>query len=89
MVLIANGTFLAIQNMTWNGPVGLQSKPSSSLYVLYHGPTDRSASCHARRRRCHGATHIERGLTWAGMDLSPRLVPSYAPDVAYRRWSSC
>lgn len=35
MVLIKNGTLLAIQNMTWNGDMGFQSAPNQSIVIEY------------------------------------------------------
>ncbi|KAK8102070.1 serine-type carboxypeptidase [Apiospora sp. TS-2023a] len=36
MILIANGTLLTIQNMTWGGKLGFQSAPMEPFYVPYH-----------------------------------------------------
>ena len=33
MIIITNGTLMSIQNMTWNGQLGFQSKPSESLVI--------------------------------------------------------
>lgn len=33
MVIITNGTLLAIQNMTWNGHLGFQSPPSEDIFI--------------------------------------------------------
>ena len=33
MSILTDGTLLAIQNMTWNGQLGFQSKPNASLVV--------------------------------------------------------
>ena len=33
MVIITNGTLLAIQNMTWNGYLGFQSPPSEDIFI--------------------------------------------------------
>lgn len=33
MVIITNGTLLSIQNMTWNGKLGFQAKPSKSFRI--------------------------------------------------------
>lgn len=37
MILIANGTLLTIQNMTWGGKLGFQSPLMEPFYVPYHG----------------------------------------------------
>lgn len=67
MVLISNGTLLMIQNMTWNGAQGFQSKPADPFYVPYHH--EESASTIAASG-VFGTTHTERGLTWVSVDLS-------------------
>lgn len=67
MVLIANGTLLMIQNMTWGGAQGFQTKPSDPFYIPYHdevSPSTLAAS------GVFGTTHTERGLTWVSIDLS-------------------
>ena len=33
MIIMTNGTLLAIQNMTWNGALGFQSTPNTSFIV--------------------------------------------------------
>lgn len=35
-LLLTNGTLATIQNMTWNGKQGFQTKPSSNFFVPYH-----------------------------------------------------
>jgi carboxypeptidase D len=87
MVLIANGTLLGIQNMTWNGKQGFQSVPCSPFYVPYHAPTDPSLDPRPSTiagSGVMGTTHTERGLTWVGVDLSGHMVPQYAPSAGYR-----
>ncbi|KAJ4415284.1 hypothetical protein N0V82_007446 [Gnomoniopsis sp. IMI 355080] len=81
MILIANGTLLQIQNMTWGGLQGFQSTPSDPFYVPYH--TDVSDSTLAGAG-VFGTTISERGLTFVGIDLSGHMVPQYAPTAAFR-----
>jgi len=81
MILLANGTLLGIQNMTWNGMTGFQTKPTEPFYVPYHD--DPSLSTLAGSG-VFGTTHTERGLTWVGIDLSGHMVPQYAPSASYR-----
>ncbi|KAH6674188.1 Alpha/Beta hydrolase protein [Halenospora varia] len=81
MVLISNGTLLMIQNMTWGGMQGFQTKPTDPFYVPYHN--DPSLSTVAASG-VFGTTHTERGLTWVSIDLSGHMVPQYAPSAAYR-----
>ncbi|KAK3365057.1 carboxypeptidase cpdS precursor [Lasiosphaeria ovina] len=76
LVLLANGTLLAIQNMTWGGKLGFQTPPRDPLFVPYHdagyGPGRVAGS------GVLGTTHTERGLTW-------NLVPEWQPAVAFRQ----
>lgn len=81
-VLIANGTLLMIQNMTWNGAQGFQKKPSSEFYVpLYEGMTVSTSA----GTGVLGTTHTERGLTWVEVNQSGHMVPQNAPSAAYRQ----
>jgi carboxypeptidase D len=81
MVLIANGTMLMIQNMTWGGKQGFQTKPTEPFFVPYHDEVSASTLAGSG---VMGTTHTERGLTWVGVDLSGHMVPQYAPSAAYR-----
>ncbi|KJR84498.1 carboxypeptidase D [Sporothrix schenckii 1099-18] len=80
-VLIANGTLLTIQNMTWGGQLGFQSPPTEPLYVPFHDDPSLSSIAGSG---VMGTIHSERGLTYAAVSLSGHMVPQYAPSVAYR-----
>jgi carboxypeptidase D len=80
-VLISNGTLLMIQNMTWNGAQGFQTKPNDPFYVPYHDDLSQSTLAASG---VLGTTHTERGLTWVSVDLSGHMIPQYAPSAAYR-----
>lgn len=67
-VLIANGTQLAIQNMTWGGKQGFQHKPNLTLVA---------------GEKPHGVFHEERGLTLALVAESGHMVPQFKPKTAY------
>lgn len=88
MVLIANGTLLAIQNMTWGGELGFRSPPAAPFYVPYHhhqaGGSAGGALGTLAGAGVLGTTHTERGLTYVGVDLSGHMVPQYAPSAAFR-----
>ncbi|KAK8024491.1 hypothetical protein PG993_012557 [Apiospora rasikravindrae] len=94
MVLIANGTLLTIQNMTWGGQRGFQSAPSDPFYVPYHSlsladdiyaeGTDPTKLATMAAAGVLGTTHTERGLTYVTVDLSGHMVPQYAPSAAFR-----
>jgi carboxypeptidase D len=66
-ILIANGTLLMIQNMTWNGKQGFQAKPSGEFFVPYHIDYSQSTLAGAG---VFGTVHTERGLTYVTVDLS-------------------
>jgi carboxypeptidase D len=72
-VLIANGSLLAIQNMTWGGVQGFQRKPETPFVVPYDG------------RGTAGVYHTERKLTWFEVELSGHMVPQYQPTVGFRQ----
>ena len=68
-VLIANGSALAIQNMTWGGRMGFQTPPRAP--IRFDG-------------RVHGTIHEERGLTFALVDRAGHMIPQFKPKVAYK-----
>jgi carboxypeptidase D len=70
-----------IQNLTWGGMQGFQTKPTGPFYVPYHDDPNPSTLAGSG---VMGTTHTERGLTWVGVDLSGHMVPQYAPTAAYR-----
>lgn len=81
-VLINNGTLLSIQNMTWGGQRGFQTRPTEPMFVPLHNDPIVAASAGSG---IMGTTHTERGLTYVGVDLSGHMIPQYAPTVAYRQ----
>ncbi|KAI9782639.1 MAG: hypothetical protein M1816_001753 [Peltula sp. TS41687] len=81
MILIANGSLLAIQNMTFNGAQGFQSPPTDDFFVPYHNELSFGTIAGAG---VFGKTHTERGLTWVEVSLAGHMVPQYAPTAAYR-----
>ncbi|KAJ0119292.1 carboxypeptidase precursor [Diaporthe amygdali] len=82
MVLIANGTLLSIQNMTWGGAQGFQTAPKDPFYVPNH---DEPSLSTIAASGVMGTTHTERGLTYVGIVLSGHMVPQYQPTAAYRQ----
>ena len=80
-VLVANGTLLSIQNMTWGGQMGFQSPPTEPLYVPFHDDPSLSSIAGSG---VMGTAHTERGLTYVGVALSGHMIPQYAPSAAYR-----
>ena len=81
-ILIANGTLLMIQNMTWNGALGFQSEPSTDFFVPYHSELNLGTIAASG---VMGTTHTERGLTWVATALSGHMIPQYQPSAAYRQ----
>lgn len=70
-ILIAEGTRIAIQNMTWNGLQGFQSPIQNESFIL-----DGVGA--------FGNMHEERGLTYFEVDLSGHMVPQYQPSAAFQ-----
>ena len=82
MVLLANGTLLGIQNMTWGGQMGFQSEPREPLFAPHHPNPDVAGSS---GQGVLGTWHSERGLTWALIDLTGHMVPTWQAGVAFRQ----
>lgn len=70
-VLLANGTLLMIQNMTWGGKQGFQNKPKDPFFVPYHNDMQAGTLAGAG---VMGTTHTERGLTWVVVEMSGHMV---------------
>lgn len=68
-VMLAKGSELAIQNMTWGGKQGFQHKPNKTLIV-----DGKSA----------GTFHTERDLTFVTVTNSSHMIPVYKPEAAYK-----
>lgn len=86
MVLIANGTLLTIQNMTWGGKLGFEKAPVEPLLIPPNAvvaPDDGGFAALAGNGVL-GTAHEERGLTYTTVTLSGHMVPGYAPSVAWR-----
>lgn len=81
MILLANGTLLALQNMTWGGKLGFQTRPDQPFYVPHNNITSLSTLAAGG---VFGSLVSERGLTFVGVDLAGHMVPQYAPSAAYR-----
>lgn len=80
-ILLANGTLLAVQNMTWSDGQGFTAEPSDPFLVPYHDAGSDSTLAGAG---VMGRTRTERGLTYVDVVLSGHMVPQYAPTAAYR-----
>ncbi|KAK1835437.1 carboxypeptidase [Podospora conica] len=82
-VLIANGTLLALQNMTWGGKIGFQRPPTQPFYVPDSGFNSIYPAT-AATAGVAGTLISERGLTYVGIASSGHMVPMYAPSAAFR-----
>ena len=80
-VLIANGTLMAIQNMTFGGQLGFQKPPTEPFYVPYHHAGAKATLAGAG---IFGSTITERGLTFVNVNLAGHMIPQYAPSAAFR-----
>ena len=90
MVIITNGTLLAIQNMTWNGHLGFQSKPETPINIkmadiMYASVfADNGAAGLDGPQGIMGIQHYERGLMWVETYMSGHMQPQYQPRASYR-----
>lgn len=80
-VLIADGTLLTIQNLTWSGQLGFQTRPSAPLFIPYHSNDDTPNVAGAG---IVGTSHSERGLTYFGVAPSGHFLAQDQPAVAFR-----
>ena len=92
MIIITNGTLMAIQNMTWGGKLGFEQKPSTPIDInlpdlqygsVFASPENDAAGLDGPQGRM-GIQHYERGLLWAETYLSGHEQPEFQPRVAYR-----
>jgi carboxypeptidase D len=73
MIIITNGSLLSIQNMTFNGQLGFQQKPSTSIIIPEQGNM--------------GIQHYERGLMWAETYMSGHSTSP--PPIQFSYQSNC
>ncbi len=90
MIIITNGTLLAIQNMTWGGQLGFQQEPSTPINITLTDleyPDVFAANGAAGLdgpQGIMGVQHFERGLMWGETYLSGHMQPEFQPRVTYR-----
>ncbi|KAL0948943.1 hypothetical protein HGRIS_009048 [Hohenbuehelia grisea] len=70
-ILIAEGTRIVIQNMTWNGLQGFQTPIANDSFLV-----DGVGAL--------GTAHTERGLTYLEIELSGHMVPQFSPKAAFQ-----
>ncbi|KAF1984270.1 alpha/beta-hydrolase [Aulographum hederae CBS 113979] len=81
MVLLSNGSLLALQNLTWNGKQGFQAPPNNPFYVPKH--EDPSQASWAGDG-IYGSWGTERGMTFVTIEMAGHMVPQYQPSAGYR-----
>ena len=90
MIIITNGTLLAIQNMTWHGKLGFQQEPSTPIDIKlpdleYEGVfSDNGADGLDDPQGIMGIQHYERGLLWAESYITGHMQPQFQPRLTYR-----
>ncbi|KAF8905762.1 Alpha/Beta hydrolase protein [Gymnopilus junonius] len=70
-ILIAEGTRIVIQNMTWGGLQGFQTPIANDSFIV-----DGVGAL--------GTIHTERGLTYFEVELSGHMVPQFSPKAAFQ-----
>ena len=90
MIILTNGTLLAIQNMTWHGTLGFESAPSKPIDITtpdleYQAVfAANGAAGYDGPQGIMGVQHYERGLMWAQSYLSGHMQPEFQGRVTYR-----
>ncbi|KAI0368444.1 alpha/beta-hydrolase [Pilatotrama ljubarskyi] len=69
-ILIAEGTRIVIQNMTWNGRQGFHSPIKEDSFIV-------------EGMGALGTSHTERGLTYYEVALSGHMIPQFSPRAAF------
>lgn len=90
--IITNGTLLAIQNMTWNGQMGFQSQPNTTIDItlpdlMYQDVFISSGFPNGtdNPQGIMGIQHYERGLMWAQTYLSGHMQVSDETSLQHVR----
>ncbi|KAG5944517.1 hypothetical protein E4U60_005899 [Claviceps pazoutovae] len=88
-ILAPSGVLLGVQNMTWGGQMGFQSRPTDPFYVPRWGSGVLKGKFYGSelpdRSGVVGTTHTERGLTVVVTGLSGHEGPQYASTAAFRQ----
>ncbi|KAJ7039116.1 alpha/beta-hydrolase [Mycena alexandri] len=69
-ILVAEGTRIAIQNMTWGGAQGFQTPIENETF-------------HLKDFGVYGNEHTERGLTYVEFFFSGHMTPQFVPWAAF------
>lgn len=89
MIILTNGTLMSIQNMTWNGQLGFQERPSTPINVelpdlMYMQVFDANGyNGLDGPEGVMGIQHYERGLMFVETFQSGHMQPEYQPRVSY------
>ncbi|GJC86090.1 putative serine carboxypeptidase ARB_06414 [Colletotrichum liriopes] len=81
LILQSTGTLLAIQNMTWEGMQGFQTRPETTLHIPYHSNAELGALAGAGGL---GVWRSERGLTYFETPMSGHFIGRDAPSISFR-----
>ncbi|KAF8512401.1 alpha/beta-hydrolase [Gautieria morchelliformis] len=73
-ILVAEGTRIAIQNMTWNGAQGFQTPIEDETFTI-------------KDMGVFGNTHTERNLTYVEFYYSGHMTPQFVPWAAFSTMS--
>ncbi|TFK44435.1 alpha/beta-hydrolase [Crucibulum laeve] len=73
-ILVAEGTRIAIQNMTWGGAQGFQTPIEPESFTV-------------KNMGVYGSQHIERGLTYVEFYFSGHMTPQFVPWAAFNTMS--
>lgn len=80
MVLMVNGSLMALQNLTWNGAQGFSEPLNKELFVPYHPQGFLPQSGNGT----FGHWTEDRGLIFSTVELAGHEVPGYQPGAGYR-----
>jgi carboxypeptidase D len=90
MIILTNGTLLAIQNMTWHGALGFRSTPSTPIVITLSDLQYKAVFAASGQKGRDdpqgvvGVQHYERGLMWAQTYLGGHTQPENSPRASYR-----
>ncbi|KAL4781942.1 Alpha/Beta hydrolase protein [Aspergillus varians] len=89
MIILTNGTLLSIQNMTWNGQLGFQTRPEKPIYIdapdlQWAEVRESNGLAVDQPQGAMGVQHFERGLLFVETFQSGHMQPQYQPRVSYR-----
>ncbi|KAG4430633.1 hypothetical protein IFR05_013882 [Cadophora sp. M221] len=90
MKILTDGTLMAIQNMSWGGNMGFQTKPRKPIVInltdlQYQAVFEANGLGGIDNLQgVMGVQHFERGLMWAETYLCGHMQPQFQPRSSYR-----